>query len=206
MRLVIVTPPASTPVTLAEAKEQCRILVESPENTTHDSVITRLISAAVSSVESYTGARLYEQTVRLELDGFPSGDIELPVYPVTAITAFVYDDGDDVETTLTEDTGSPSANDDYWPALDGQRPYVRATNGWPATRLNKPGSVRITLTVGYAPDASPQFAVPDALKHAVLIRVKESFDNGGETITGMSVEAVSNTVSALLAPFRKWDA
>lgn len=192
MALVTTVEPTGLPVTLAEAKDQCRIL---STDVSHDVKILRHIEEATQSIETLTGARLRSQTVRLDLNGFPTGYyscIDLGVYPVTAITAFAYDDEDNVAQTLTVTT-------DYWQNLGGMYPYVQAVTYWPATYFAKPASVRITMTVGYA----TQEAVPSDLKHAVLMRVKEYFDNASESVTGQSVESTVSSVKALTDMYRR---
>lgn len=188
MGLVTVTAPTLTPVTLSEAREQCRILDD-----THDSLLVRLINAATSSIETLTGARLMTQTVRLDVDGFTSNSIGLGVYPVSAITAFVYDDGDDAEQSLVEDT-------DYWASLDGMYPIVKPVEAWPATKFGKLDSVRITMTVGY----SAATVVPPDIRHAILLRIKEYFDNAGESVTGVTTSPTVSGVNELTAQHRRF--
>ena len=193
MALVNLTLPSSTPVSLTEAKEQCRIL---SADTTHDTLLNRLISEATSSIQTYCGVRLASQTVRLELNGFPSGNIDLGVYPVNSIASVAYDDGDNVEQTLALGT-------DYWKSLGGMYPFLSPIDAWPATKYGKPACVRITMSVGYFDGSPVTSAAPDDLKHAVLMRVKEYFDNAGESITGQSVEQTVSTVKALTDMHRR---
>ena len=191
MALVNLTAPTSTPVSLAEAKEQCRVL-----DSTHDSLLTRLISEATSSIETLTGTRMASRSVRLDLDGFPSGAIDLGIYPVNSITSVVYDDADNVETAMVLGT-------DYWESLGGMYPFISPVEYWPPTKSGKPASVRITMSVGYF-DGSPVTSLPpDDLKHAVLIRVKEYFDNAGESVTGQSVEQTVTSVKSLTDMYRR---
>jgi len=196
MALVNLTTPGSAPVSLSDAKEQCRI-VSSDDN--HDSRLLDYINRSTQSIETLTGARLRSQSVRLDLDGFPAGGgrIDLCVYPVNSISSFVYDDGDNVETTMVLGT-------DYWESLGGMYPFLLPIDAWPATKYGKPATVRITMAVGYY-DGSPVTAVaPEDLKHAVLIRVKEYFDNTGESVTGQTVAATVSTVKALTDMHRRY--
>lgn len=187
MALEVTTAPTDTPVSLADAKAQCRILTD---DSTHDDLLTRLISAAVGYVESLTASRLSTQTLTLTLDRFPSDEIDLCVYPVTEVLSVKYDDVDDVEQTLLA-AGSPTG--DYWASLEGRYPKVRPVTYWPYTRNRKPSCVRIQFKAGYLkPDD-----VPQDLRHAVLVKVKELFDHGGESVTGMDVTPAMNTVKLL---------
>jgi len=191
MVLVTTVKPTYLPVTLDEAKTQCRIL---SSDSTHDTRLIAAIEEATASVETFTGARFATQTVRLDLDEFPAGyysRIDLGVYPVSAITSIAYDDVDNAEQTLV-------ANTDYWTYLGGMYPFVQAVSSWPATMYAKPGSVRITMTAG-----SDECDVAQDIRHAILMRVKEYFDNAGESVTGQSVEPTVNTVKALTDMHRR---
>jgi uncharacterized phiE125 gp8 family phage protein len=194
MALVNLTLPANTPVTLSEAKEQCRII---STDTNHDAKLLRHISEATQSIETFTGAKLASQSVRLDLDGFPSGKIDLGVYPVNSITSIVYDDGDNTETAMVLGT-------DYWESLGGMYPYLIGIDGWPAAKSGKPASVRITMSVGYYDGSPVTSAPPEDLKHAVLIRVKEYFDNAAESVTGQTVAPTVSTVKALTDMHRRY--
>lgn len=197
MALVTVTRPTSLPVTLSEAKTQCRIL---DSDTTHDVLLTRLIASSCAYLENKLGVRLGSQTLRLEMKGFKSGPIDLGVYPVASISSFVYDDSTDTQQTLTE--GSPS---EYWSDLEGICPSLYAVNGWPVAYAGKPASVRITFVAGYTGVTSPitTLNIPEDLKHAALVMVKEHFDHGGDTVTGQVVEKL-HAVKMLSDLYRRW--
>jgi uncharacterized phiE125 gp8 family phage protein len=193
MPLVQLTRPIDTPVSLEEAKEQCRIL---SSDATHDSLLLRLIDEATRSIETLTGVRLASQTTKLALDDFPSGAIDLGVYPVNSITSVVYDDADNVEQTMVLGT-------DYWESLSGMYPFICPVTSWPATKYGKPECVRIVMETGYYSGSPITAAAPDDLRHAILIRVKEYFDNAGESITGQSVEETVSSVKALTDMHRR---
>lgn len=187
MALVQVTPPGSLPVTLAEAKAQCRVL-----DTTHDTLITSLIQSATESIEALTTSRLGIHTLRLELDEFPDGAIDLETYPVNSIVSVLYDDVDNVEQSLVADT-------DYWESLGGMYPKITPVTSWPETMCGKPASVRIRMQVGYTTDLPPD------LKHAVLMRVSEFFNNSSESVEGREIFPTVNSVEALTAYYRRVD-
>ncbi len=196
MRLVDTTKPASLPITIGEAREQCRVT-----DATHDTLLMRLIQSVTRQVETRCEMRLITRTVRLDMDGFPSGgaDIEIPVYPVTAVSSVSYTDSDDATQTLTLDTGG-SPEGDYWQSLDGMCPFLRPLSLWPSYKLYKPASVQITMSVGYS---NPE-AIPNDLKHGILLRVKELFDTGGESVSGVSMSSAVSTFDTLTMPYRRW--
>lgn len=171
MPLIVTVPPTETPVTLEDAKEQCRITAG---DDTQNTLIDRLLQTAVSDIEGATGALLSAQTVRLDMDGFPCGDIDLTTYPVASITSVKYDDSSNVERTLV-------ANTDYWVSLGGRYPKIVPVNPWPSTYDGKPNTVRITMVCGYTADT------PSDLCHAILLRVEGLFT--GED-TSMAVNAL----------------
>ena len=188
MKTITVTAATDYPVSIADAREQCAIL----DDDSHDVLLSRLIRSATKTVEAELEAVLMTQTLRVEFDGFPSGDLVIPVYPVQSITSVAYDDENDVEQTLVDGT-------DYWSTIEGQAPRLVAIESWPATKARKPGSVRITITAGYADQA----AVPEDIRHAILIKVAELFMHREEAVVGMSVTPTQNTIKRLLTPHRR---
>ena len=176
-------------VKLAQAKEHLRITDDDSE---HNARITRLINAATDHVEQILGARLTPYTMQLTLDGFPVDDknmgipMDLRVYPVQSITSFVYDDSTGTETTMTLGT-------DYWESLNGRYPKLAPLTSWPVAYVGKPGSVRVTMECGYQ-DADD---VPEAIRQAILITIKNMFDYGSEWVMGTH-STYTNTVNQLL--------
>ena len=168
LRLALVTAPASTAVSLVEAKRQLRIT-----HSDDDAYITTLISAATAFVEGPHGAGicLTPQTWRLSLDYFPC-EIVIPLGPVTAITKITYTDADNdtviyYTTNILEVGAVSSIRADYdsqpcrlWPARD---------HAWPAVNV-EPGGVKVTFSVGYA-------TTPADLKHALLLLINHFYEH-----------------------------
>lgn len=188
MKLITVTAPQREPITLDEARDQCWLRAD----TTHDGKLLRLIASARASIEAMTGVRCIQQTVRLELDGFAAGALDLGCYPVQSITTVAYDDADGAAQTLTSGT-------DFWPDLGGMYPTLAPVRSWPATLAGKPGCVRVTMVVGYPSPAD----VPPDLRDAILQRVAERFENAGETVTGPAISSVPLSVRVMLAPLTR---
>lgn len=188
MKLIATVAPTIEPVTLDQARAQCNLY----DDATHDATLSRLITAARSSIEGASGVRCLTQTVRLELDSFPDGDLDLGVYPVASITSVAYDDEAGATQTLVANTG-------YWADLGGMYPRILPVTAWPATLSGKPGCVRVTMVVGY----TSADAVPADLRHAVLMRVTEMFERRGESIEAVTVSSVPVAVDLLIAPHRR---
>ena len=189
MKLVTVTAPTEEPVSLDDAKAQVSII----DDISHDARLLRLIKAARLQAEAHTGMRALTQTVRLELDTFPSGPIDLGVYPVQSITSVQYDDTNNVQQSLT-------VNTHYYSDITGMTPRLMTVDtSWPDTRDNKPGAVRITMVVGY----TSAELVPEDFSQAVLMRLAELFDQTTESVQGTMTAPASVGFELLLAPHRR---
>ena len=176
-----------TAISIEEARQQCRLYGE----TSHDADLLRLIDVVSAQFEQHTGIVLMNTTYVLTLDGFCDRDIDLQVYPVSAITSIVYDNELNVATTMSAS--------DYYASLGGMTPYVRAVNYyWPTTYANKPGSVRITMQAGYA---SPD-AVPANIKQALLVQLYDMWNNPGDQITG-TIVASPGAYNAIADKYRR---
>lgn len=156
--VVTATGPASEPVTLDEAKAQCRV-----DGAASDGELAAFIRAARAHIEAITGTRIASQAVEMRCNSF--ADLaKLPVAPVTAITSIVYVGDDGVPTTLAASV--------YEARLYGLRPgIVLAYNqDWPGIR---DGSlITVTATAGYASLATE---APDVMQ-AVKLTIAQMYD------------------------------
>lgn len=184
MALKRITAPAAEPVTLAEAKAQCRV-----EDTASDALITALIIAARELAEHETGRSLMTQTWELALDAFPAGEIDLIKVPAQSITSIKYFDGAAIEQTIS---GANYALDSY-----GIRHWAIPASGfsWPST-LDSANAVKVRFVAGYADAAS----VPQSVKHWILIHVAYWFANR-EAAVDKKLEPLP-FLGALLDPLR----
>src|SRR5262245_53160596 len=97
MTLRLITPPAFEPVTLAEAKAHCRIVINDD-----DSLVANLISVARERAEHETGRSLMLQAWEQVQDEL-AGDVRLGMPPVIDVDLFSYVDPDGVLRTLPPD-------------------------------------------------------------------------------------------------------
>lgn len=150
MRLTLITPPAAWPVSLAEAKAQCRV-----RHSEEDAFITRLIEAATAHVEQALSISISEQTWRLNLDTFKD-EIILPRGPIISVDAFTYLD----DAGISQPVGAIYTED-----LTGDRPRVTLSDGesWPSV-YDAPSAVAIEYTAGMT-------NVPPDLLHAILLLI-----------------------------------
>ena len=179
-QLVTITAPSSNSLTTAQAKAHLRVDISDD-----DTYIDGLVSAADRLVESMSGVRLFTQTVELRLDGFPTENfIDLRTTPVASITSVKYDDTDDAEQTMTSTL--------YWSDLVRVPGRIVVKNNWPATKGNKPGSVRIRMVAGAA-----QAAIQTNLLEAVRLIIGEHYTHRTPIASSGLVE-VPFGVAALL--------
>jgi uncharacterized phiE125 gp8 family phage protein len=150
--------PASEPVSLVEAKAQCKI-----DGTDSDGDLNLYISAARTFVEEYTGTKLVSQTVLMQ--GRDFCDLRsLPIAPVISVSSVKYLDTDGAEQTLSTDV--------YESILTGLEPHIRRkiNQVWPQLRPCVSDGVRVTAVVGYA-------SLPAPIKSAILLIISSWFDN-----------------------------
>lgn len=157
MHYKVITAVTAEPVTLAEARLQCKV---DSDDTTHDALLSALITAAREYAEHYTGRALAPQTLELALDAFPD-EIDLPMPPVASITSITYvDTAGDTQTLAT---------DKYALSTYGDSRTVSLTYGntWPSTR-DIPDAVKVKYLTGYS-------TCPKAAKAAILLEVESQF-------------------------------
>lgn len=174
---VVTVAPASEPVSLVEAKAQCRV-----DGTDDDATLNLYIGAAREFVEEYTGTRLVSQTVLMQGSAF-SDLARLPTAPLISVSSVKYLDTDGTEQTLSTDV---------WEVVTtGLDPHVRLklNQSWPSVRPAS-DAVRVLAVCGYA-------ALPDALKAAILIIISSWFDN-------RSIGPVPQGAIDILANFRRF--
>lgn len=176
----LITPPAATPVTLAEAKQQLRV-----DHADEDAKIEALIAAATSYLDARSGVLgrcLVTQTWELTLDAFPAEEIEIPLGPVQSVASVTY-----VDTAGATQTVNAS---DYY--LDNASPtaWVMPEITWPST-MAAANAVAVRFIAGTA-----VADVPPAIRHAVLLLVSHWYEDRVGAGT-------SPAVDALIAPFRR---
>lgn len=213
-RPVIVTPPVIKPVTLTEVKAALDI-----GYTAKDDLISGLIDAATAHLDGWTGILgrcLCEQIWRQDFDDFRSC-MRLPLFPVTSIVSVKYIDTSGAQQTI--DDGSYSLREDALGAL------VRFATSYSFPPLNTEGpAVSVEYVAGYLdtpavdeieadPEADPPVEgvaavprlsnVPAGIKQAMMLMIRQWFDNPSAAIVGTVVSPMPFAVDALLAPYRR---
>lgn len=160
--------PAVEPVTLTEAKAQCRV---DAHNTADDALLSRLIRTARQLTEDEANRRWITQTVAIVFPCWPAcGPLELPVGPVQSVTSVGYRDGDGSDQTLT--------GHEAWVA---HRPPLVGppSTGWPALEANRMQAVTVTAVAGYGDAAA---SVPAHAAQAMLLAIGHWYGFRGDGV------------------------
>jgi uncharacterized phiE125 gp8 family phage protein len=167
------------------------------DESTEQTYVEALITAARDHVERDTGQYLVTQTVEVRLDGFPAGGgtIVLPVLPIQAVTGFDYIDADGNPQSLVAGTDYQLDSKSVYPRLDPE-PGVT----WPATESGRRNAVTITCTAGYGAAGSD---CPAQLVHAIKMLTAHWFEAREPIVTGTIVADVPRTVDTILANHRR---
>jgi uncharacterized phiE125 gp8 family phage protein len=184
MLVTLLTPAATYPVTLAEAKAQLRV-----SHTDQDTMISALIGVACKTVSEMSGRALSEEVWQIALPCV-RGDVKLPLSPLIEVTAIEYWDSADINQTL--DLAG------FYVFQDDDTATIRPKDGvaWPAARRRE-DAFRFTFTAGYT-------TVPENLRHAVLLLVDHLFHNTSPVTDGAVAEMPYAVESLIGLSRRNW--
>lgn len=196
--LVRTTAPATTPVSLAEARAQCRLVsAGSPPSHPQDSLLSGYLQAAVDELdgaEGWLGRALVTQVWALHLDAFPAGAIRLPLPPLQSVDQVSYIDTAGDTQVLVPDT-------DYRVVADADPvALVEPAWGtsWPATR-GIANAVTVAFTCGYGDAAGD---VPELIRNYILVWVALRYQYPAPALSGTIVTEVPWLRHALDAGYR----
>lgn len=192
MGLLLVTPPAAEPLTLVEAKAQCRV-----DGDDEDGLFAGYILAARCAVEDFTRRKLATQTWDYTIDcdwprprvgGYYRPLITLPCAPLQSVTSVKYYDTAGVVQTL--------ATDQYRVDLSELEGRIQPAYGvtWPSVR-DQIATIVVRIVVGYT-------AIPEPIRQAMLLTVSHFDKNRESVITGTIVSEMPQSAQALLFPYR----
>lgn len=190
MNIKVITPIASEPLTLSEAKTHMRIDFEDD-----DTYISALISVAREHCENFTGRALATQTLELILNEFPCKDyIELPMSPIQSITSIKYKDAAGIE--IIWDASNYINNLDAMPA----RIYLAYNKFFPSFTPHPTAAVRIRYVAGHTIGN----LIPKSIKQAMLLLLSHLYENR-EATSLKELKEVPFAVNMLLNPHKlRW--
>ncbi len=181
---ILKTPPATEPLTLAEAKAHLR--VDIPDE---DTLISGLIVAARQMAEQHTGRPLISQTWTLYTSSF-TAPIEFKP-GAQSITSVKYQDSDNAQQTLA---------DTVYELRRGLVPELglKYSQSWPSV-LCHPDSVQIEFVAGYGASGDD---VPQQIKQAMLLVLGQLYEYREEIVVGTIVSQIPKASEYLLQPYR----
>ena len=179
----LVTDATSEPLTLEQAKLHLRVTDD-----IEDEAIEQLITRARLHIQKETGRGILVSTWKLTLDWFPAV-IYLRYPPVQTVASITYYDTAGTSTTLSAD--------DYIYDLQSEMARITPAYGktWPSIQ-SRIAAVTVNYTAGYATAA----AVPEPIKHAMLLLVGYWYSMRDAVAIGNNKPA-EFAVDALLAPY-----
>lgn len=190
---VLIAQPTLKPVTRTEVKAALDI-----GYTDKDTLIDGLIAAATAHFQNTLEMPLCEQSWSQSFEEI-CGTLYLEKTPVISVTSVKYIDGAGDEQTV--DTA------DYSLVVDETSTSIKFRSGYTAPTLSSeiiPG-VAVIYKSGYANAGSdPNFTstVPDDIKQAMFLLIRQWFDNPSAIVVGTTVAKMPNAVDALLSPYR----
>ena len=195
MGVKLITPAATTPVSLDEAKAHLRVA-----SNDDDTAISGYIEAATKMCEAFTGRAFIDQTWQLVLDSFPTGidlEIKIPKPPLIEIVDIAYDDPDGAPVSIVADQ--------YFVDNVSEPGWVVPANAslsWP-TPISAINSVRIRFRAGYVDNNSPQgAAVPGDIKSAILLTIGNFYEQREGQVVGSQVYQLPWGIEQLLRQHR----
>ena len=186
--LTQITPPVVEPVSLAEAKAQCRI-----DSEAEDALVQSYITMSRQYVEDILDTSLITQVWEARYDTFPLWEVVLPRPPMApqAVTV-TYRNEAGSTGTLTSGGGDFQVDSHVVPG----RIYPNYNGVWPAVRGDE-NSVVVRWSAGYGASG---FNVPPLARQLILLQVAHLFEHRQPVVMGYSqVLSVPKTFDTLLA-------
>ncbi|HXE00853.1 MAG TPA: head-tail connector protein [Hyphomicrobium sp.] len=187
MSLVMTTPPALEPVTVAEAKAHLRV-----DGDAEDILIGSLVLTSRLHIEAALGLALITQSWTLALDRWPRGNhIDLPMTPLQSV--------DDVRVVNGAGIVMIIPAESYLVDLASRPGRLVWNNTIPPIPGLPANGIEIDFTAGFGATAD---SVPAPLKHAILMLTAHWYEHRDPDDIGTSAAQVPAAVSDLIQPFR----
>lgn len=151
----VITGPLIEPITVDEVKDFARI-----DGTDEDSILQEFITAVRINAEKYLHRALIEQSIRLVMDEWNAGEIELPKSPLISITKVETVDEDDIATEYD------SANYYAETVSTPGRLVIRKNSTWPTNTERDVAGFRIEYKAGYGALATD---VPSGIRLGLMM-------------------------------------
>lgn len=163
------------PVTLAEAKAQCRVDIDDD-----DGLIANLVTLAREAIEARMRWAIASQTFDMYLDDWFETPLNMPMPPLASVTSIKYTDEDGNQSTWS------SSNYLVDTASKPGRIVVKNNINFPSVDLQEVNGVVIRFVCGFA----DRNDVPMLLKQAILLTVGHYYENRENVIVGQGIAAL----------------
>jgi uncharacterized phiE125 gp8 family phage protein len=181
MPAMLLVPPASEPLSLAEAKNFLRV-----EHDADDALIAALIASARAQVEAATRRVLITQEWRIALDRWPARPIVSPVNPLRALLGARVLDANGESSALALETFTLDTV-----SVPGRIGFERANAVAPGRAL---AGIELDVSAGHGEAAS----VPEPLRQAIRLQVARAYEHRDRAIP----DALPGEAARLIAPYR----
>ena len=181
-RMTLATAPAVEPISVEEARRQCRIT-----DTSEDDLLSTYITAARECVEKLRGLACVNQTWDVYFERL-DGDLLLPVMPVSSVTSVKYQDASNAQQTLAAT---------YYETAEWNRFGIIRTKYnqvWPST-LGHHDDVVVRVVFGYGASGA---SVPGPVRQVIRWLVGHQFENREPILTGTISKELEMTVGMFL--------
>jgi uncharacterized phiE125 gp8 family phage protein len=187
MPLVMTSPPAAEPVTVADAKAHMRI-----DTDAEDVLIGSLLLTSRLHIETALSLALITQSWTLILDRWPKGgEIDLPLAPLRSV--------DDVRVKDARGNAAVVPEQNYLVDLASRPPRLVWNNCVPPLPGLAANGIEIDLTAGFGDTAD---SVPAPLKHAILMLTAHWYEHRDPQEIGTAGARIPDAVGDLINPFR----
>lgn len=177
--------PATEPITITEAKLQCRVEISDDDDLFNNIIIP----GARQYIEDAARRAFITQTWRLSLDKWPDCNyIQLPKPPLISVTSVTYTDNAGSATVLSSAL--------YGVDTDSEPGRVVLNYGevWPSNTLRTMNPIQIVYVAGYGAAS----AVPARFKQAILLLVGHWYENREGVMLGTISKEIELAVESLI--------
>jgi uncharacterized phiE125 gp8 family phage protein len=191
MSSILVSAPATEPISLADAKEHLNVDFDDD-----DTLITAFLKAARQNAEQFTGRAFVDQTWDIFLDEFPTGDyldIDLRPAPVIEVVSVAYG----------ESYGTTFASSGYIVDQAKWRLGLVVGGAWP-TVTKVANAVRVRIRAGYIDNdmSPPSGELPYDIRAAILLTLGTLYANRETIVIGQTATMLPFAAEQLLRPHR----
>ena len=167
--LLPTVPPLVEPVTLSEARLQCRV---DPGNFSEDTRLANYISAARGMAEHETGLRFITQTWTEQMSSWPAdGRVVLREGPVQSVVTIIYNYSNGAAVTVNTSAYRTLRS------VPTQMTWIAPAIGtsWPTgVQVDNPGAITVTYVVGFG---NTHLSVPQEIREWILTQVSAMWEN-----------------------------